>query len=44
MFYKISDRAEDEYGESECSSADSMEPVAIICVVALLIIIGYAAF
>jgi hypothetical protein len=44
MFYKISDRCEDEYGEEEYSNADSMEPVAIICVVALLIIIGYAAF
>lgn len=43
MFYKISDRVEEEYGCGDNSIADSIEPSAIICFIALLGIIVYAA-
>ena len=44
MFHKISDRCEDEYGEEEYGMADSIEPLALICFVAILMIIMIAAF
>jgi hypothetical protein len=45
MFYKISDRVEEEYGyDEEGSIVDSMEPMAIICLVAIVGIMIYAVF
>lgn len=42
MFYKISDRVRDEYGDGDNSTADAMEPLAIISVVAIILIIAFA--
>jgi hypothetical protein len=45
MFYKISDRVEEEYGyEDEGTIVDSMEPMAIISLIALIGIMIYAVF
>ena len=44
MFYKISDRVRDEYGDGDNSIADAMEPLAIISVVAIVLIIAFASF
>jgi hypothetical protein len=42
MFYKISDRVRDEYGDGDNNSADALEPMAIISFVAIILIIVFA--
>lgn len=42
MFYKISDRVRDEYGDGDNSDADALEPMAIISLVAIILIIVFA--
>lgn len=42
MFYKISDRVRDEYGDGDNNSADALEPMAIISFAAIILIIVFA--
>jgi hypothetical protein len=44
MLYRISERVEDEYGSDGYSMADSMEPIGLACLIALLMVLAFAGF